>query len=198
MTSALFRSEPEGRGAGAKLAPPGDDGARRSRSEPDLSSRRPQRAGPAGPSVIGPGTEIVGRVEMRGDLRVEGRIEGTISVEGEVVVSEQGSVDGEIEADDVVVEGRIEGGVRARGSARFRSGCRMRGDVRSPVVEVQEGGTLDGRIDMTGEGAESAGATAGAKPGLVARGAASAADSRGSENGEDGSATAGKRQEGSA
>lgn len=193
MKSTLFRSDPQEQEAGSKDGRPEKNDAGTSRSVPDPSpSRRPQDVRPEGPSVIGPGTEIVGHVDMRGDLRVEGRIEGTVSVEGEVVISERGSVEGEIDADEVVLEGRVEGSVRARGSARFRSGCRMRGDVTSPVVEIEEGGLLDGRVDMTGERAAPA-----AKPGreapaakpsreapdVVARDGGAATDEEGRENG---------------
>jgi cytoskeletal protein CcmA (bactofilin family) len=178
VTSALFRTEPEGQGAQAKVAAPEDDGARRP-EEAGLSPRRSAQGRPAGPSVIGPGRESVGRVEVRDDLRIEGRIEGTVSVRGEVVVSDRGSVEGEIEADDIVIEGRMDGQLKARGSARFRSGCRMHGDVRSPVVELEEGGALDGRIEMSGEGPAPTGTKA------AATGGAAAGRARGDAPGEE-------------
>lgn len=150
MASGLFRQGPNG--GEAEVATRDEKGAaERTVERPKPYPGAPARTErPGGPSVVGPGTEITGEVEVRGDLRVEGRIEGDVSTKGEVVVSDRGSLKGTVEADAVVVEGRIEGKVRARQVARFKAGCRVTADVESPAVELEEGGRFEGRIDMGG------------------------------------------------
>lgn len=103
-------------------------------------------------TIVGRGTELVGDLTGSGQVRVEGRVDGTIRVDGEVQVADDGSVEGRIEADEVVAAGRISGTVAARDAVRLEDGCRVDADVFCPVLELQEGGVLNGRVDMSGEG----------------------------------------------
>lgn len=133
------------------------DDARAARTRPDDDSeeaayRRGLRPGrdvrPGGASVVASGTEITGEVTTRGDLRIEGKVDGDVRTRGEVVVSTRGTVEGDVEADVVVVEGRIDGTVAAREVARFRPGCHVSADIRSPAVQLDEGAIFNGRIEM--------------------------------------------------
>lgn len=143
---------PDKREPGAETGPkpvrPGSQG----RGSPASRTGAPPKAspGPAGVSVVAAGTEITGEVTTRGDLRIEGRVEGDVHTRGEVVVSDGGSVKGDVDADVVVVEGRIDGTVTARQVARFRRGCHVSADIESPAVQLDEGAGFNGRIDMKG------------------------------------------------
>ncbi len=64
-------------------------------------------------SVLGAGTQIVGDVSTSGDAQVGGRLLGNIRADGQVIVAEGGSVQGEIEAAEVVIGGEVTGHLRA-------------------------------------------------------------------------------------
>lgn len=121
-------------------------------SEKDDDGPAPRRVGQQGTSIIGPGAEMVGDLTGSGQLRIEGRVDGTIRMDGEVQVAAGGAVEGRIEADSVVTAGRIDGTIAARDAVRLEDGCRVEADVFSPVLELMEGGMLDGRVDMSGSG----------------------------------------------
>lgn len=103
----------------------------------------------ASTSIVGRGTELTGDVVGSGQLRVEGRVDGTIRMDGEVQIAAEGTVEGRIEADEVVAAGRVSGTVTARDAVRLEDGCQVDADVHSPVVELQEGGLLNGRVEMS-------------------------------------------------
>lgn len=111
------------------------------------------RAPPSGgsTSIIGRDSELTGDLDGSGQLRVEGRVEGTVRMDGEVHVASGGSVEGRIEADEVVAAGRVSGTIAARGAVRLEDGCDVDADVHCPVLELEEGGRLNGRVDMTGD-----------------------------------------------
>lgn len=102
----------------------------------------------ATPSVIGSGMELDGQLRARGDLRIEGRVKGSIKTEGEVVVARKGFVDGDIEAREVHVGGRVSGKITASAAARFMEGCQVDAEVRAPAIQIEEGGTVNGRLLM--------------------------------------------------
>jgi cytoskeletal protein CcmA (bactofilin family) len=142
--------------------------------------------------------ELEGQLTARGDLRIEGRVKGSIRTQGEVVVAREGVVDGDIEAAEVHVGGRVSGTVIATGAARFMEGCRVDAEIRAPVVSIEEGGTVNGRLVMEtrSSGGSSSGSSAGGPGGASSKsGSGSEKSSPGggsSESGASGKSGGGK------
>lgn len=105
-------------------------------------------------SVVGPGMEIEGDCRCDGSLRIDGRVHGTIRSRKSVVVGENGAVEGDILTQDAVVAGHVVGSIRAESRLELRDGCQVEGDIRSPIVRLEEGGHLDGEVDMSVDGSE--------------------------------------------
>ena len=99
-------------------------------------------------SVLGGGMTITGDVTGEGEFRIEGRVEGSVTTTGRVVVDASGEVEGGIEASEVVASGKISGNIEAKDAVRLKNGCQVEADVQAPVIELEEGGTVNGRLDM--------------------------------------------------
>lgn len=123
----------------------------RSSSDDRSRDEEPRSGGDRDVTYLAPGFRVDGELESPGDLRIAGRVEGMVRARGEVVVAENGEVDAEVHAATVVVAGRLAGTVHASERATFRKGCRVDGDVYAPVVGLEEGGRLTGRLHMSGE-----------------------------------------------
>lgn len=190
MTSAIFKRDED--------QPSDEARSERGRTGPEergsgqRGGRRAERrsGGGSSASVIGPGTTVVGSITMDDDLQIDGRLDGSVSTEGSVTVTDRGTVDGDIEAAEVVISGRVDGTIRVDQVARFRSGCQVTADVHTPSITVEEGGVVDGRLTMT-----DAGRGAGAKrPAAAAAGASGGASS--SSGGADSSSGSGSSTSG--
>lgn len=111
-------------------------------------------------SVVGTGTTVDGDLRARGELRIEGKVLGTIRSKGPVVVAPEGTVEGRIEAELVVAAGRIDGEIAASQMVRVESTARVTADVDSPTLAIEDGATFDGAVNMdrssAGAGAASA------------------------------------------
>lgn len=101
-------------------------------------------------SIVGPGMKIIGDCETEGTLRVEGKVEGTIRSEKAVVIGEEGEVVGDVHTQDAVVAGRVEGSIVAESRIELQESARIKGDIRCRRVKLEEGGFVDGRIEMGG------------------------------------------------
>jgi len=123
------------------------------RPDASASAARPATSA-ATETRIGPALRVDGRVLGGGPLRVEGRVEGEIQVEGRVVVAEGGTVAGRIRAVAVVVEGRVEGDVVATDRAEVTSSGATEGDIEAPRVVIAEGAFLKGNVTMGGRAGE--------------------------------------------
>ena len=99
-------------------------------------------------SVLGGGMKVTGDVAGEGEFRIEGRVEGSVSTDGRVIVEASGEVLGDIEAAEVVASGKVSGKITASGAVRLEKGCEVEADVEAATISLEEGGIVNGRLKM--------------------------------------------------
>ncbi|SHH18022.1 protein CcmA, bactofilin family [Thermosyntropha lipolytica DSM 11003] len=92
--------------------------------------------------------EIKGEIHTKGSLRLDGRVEGQIKAEGDVVLGEKGWVKGEIKAKNIIIAGNIEGNVHAENRLEIAPSGQVHGDVACDILVIEEGGILNGLARM--------------------------------------------------
>ncbi len=102
-------------------------------------------------TIVGPAIAIRGRIDGEEDLRVEGRIEGSISLTETLYVEPSGVVIAEVEARDVVVSGVIIGDVTAVNSVTLNKGAKLIGNIRAPRLIIADGASFRGDVTMDGD-----------------------------------------------
>jgi L-aminopeptidase/D-esterase-like protein/cytoskeletal protein CcmA (bactofilin family) len=99
-------------------------------------------------SVFGADLTWKGEIGGRGGLLIEGAFEGEITLNGLIVVGEQGRVVCRtLKANTVVVAGSVRGDITARRVEITRTG-RVWGDVVAEAFSTEEGAFLRGQITM--------------------------------------------------
>jgi len=99
-------------------------------------------------SVIGPGINWKGDLKGKGGVRIEGTLEGDISMRGLVVIGESGRVTCEqIKADTLVVAGIVKANILAT-RLEIRATGRIWGDVVTTSFSTEDGAFLRGQIRM--------------------------------------------------
>src|SRR5262245_45149091 len=63
----------------------------------------------AAASVIGPGTVVRGNVRGEGSLEIQGRVEGDVTVSGDVVIGDAAVVRGNVTGGELSVAGTVQG-----------------------------------------------------------------------------------------
>lgn len=102
-------------------------------------------------SVIAQGIEIKGDIISQGSIRIDGAVDGKLSIKGDVILGEKGRIKGEIKVDNLIVAGRVEGNVVASGRFEITANGYMKGDVTCNILTIEEGGVLDGSSRMIGQ-----------------------------------------------
>lgn len=102
-------------------------------------------------TIVGPAISIYGRIEGQEDLRVEGRIEGAVSLTETLYVEPSGLVFAEVEARDVVVSGIIIGNVSAQNSVTLNKGAKLVGNIQAPRLIIADGAAFRGDVVMDGD-----------------------------------------------
>jgi cytoskeletal protein CcmA (bactofilin family) len=102
-------------------------------------------------SVLGAGISWQGEINGIGGVRIDGAFDGQITVNGVVVIGEQGRVTtGHIRAKSVIVSGSVKGDISAQRVEISRTG-RVWGDVTTVSFSTEEGAFLRGQITMEDE-----------------------------------------------
>ena len=112
-------------------------------------------------ATIGPSIRIRGDLAGDEDLLVQGQVEGTISLEQNLVtVGKDGKVNATVNARVIIVEGQVDGDLNAEEQVTLKKSAGVRGNIVSPRVSLEDGARFKGSIDMEGQASKKPGATA--------------------------------------
>ena len=101
---------------------------------------------------LGPRDTLQGRLDIQGELRIQGTVEGELKVSGDVTVDSSATVQATIEGGgNVSIRGQVTGNVTARRRLTLGGSGRLNGDVKVGRLTVEDGATLNGTVTMTGE-----------------------------------------------
>lgn len=97
------------------------------------------------------GTAVTGELRFSGTMRIEGDFHGSIATDDVLTIGEHA----DIHAGEVEVHGRVSGNIAAVRRIDISSTGRVLADIRTPVLVIEDGGTLDGRSRMSGDPGDS-------------------------------------------
>jgi cytoskeletal protein CcmA (bactofilin family) len=144
---------------------PGDAVVGAQQSAPDVAPERPAEPLPSpireplpvnelrnrNSSLIGATVVIRGDLEAGENLRIEGRVEGSINHTADsLVICAGGVVQATIRAQTIEIEGRVEGDIYSTRSVVIRESASVFGNICTPSISIAEGAYFKGNIDMDG------------------------------------------------
>ena len=94
-------------------------------------------------------TQIVGDIDSQTNIRVDGKIKGTLRVKGKLVLGEKGIIEGEIDCESAEIEGTITGNIAASGLLSLKSTSRITGDVTTQKLSMETGAEHNGLTSMS-------------------------------------------------
>jgi cytoskeletal protein CcmA (bactofilin family) len=99
--------------------------------------------------IIGAKTQFKGEITGAETVLVEGLVEGTIRISGDLRVGRGGTVKATVSAQSVVVAGELAGDCHAAQRVEIEASGRLTGNIRAPRVVIVEGATFRGNSDMS-------------------------------------------------
>lgn len=97
-------------------------------------------------SLIASGVTIEGTVVTDGDIRIEGRLVGTLVCKAKLVLGTSGSIEGVVDAFNAAVAGTIKGNVVVRDMVQMQETGKIEGDLIAVKMGMQVGGGVSGNI----------------------------------------------------
>lgn len=102
-----------------------------------------------GKSVIGKNIKFRGELIGTEDLHIEGKIEGTVLMEGQnLSIGKEGEIEANVHAQTIIINGKLTGDVLADDIIEIRSSAVVKGNLIAPRIKLDDGGKFRGSMDM--------------------------------------------------
>ena len=99
-------------------------------------------------NLIGVGTSIEGEVTSSGDIRIDGRLSGSVNTKGKVVIGSTGMVEGNVNASNADVSGELKGSITVSELLALKSSAKLDGDIVTNKLAIEPGATFTGSCSM--------------------------------------------------
>jgi cytoskeletal protein CcmA (bactofilin family) len=96
------------------------------------------------------GTTIEGHIKSDSNIRIDGRLKGTITTKGKLVIGATGSIEGEIICDSADVEGMFVGKINVSNLLTLKSSAKLTGDIVTGKLAIEPGAVFSGSCSMGG------------------------------------------------
>jgi cytoskeletal protein CcmA (bactofilin family) len=112
------------------------------------ASSSPQARQPVGfETVLGANATLKGDLKSQANIRLDGTFEGTLEIDGNVLVGETAKITADIHAKNVSIAGAVRGNVSGKKVQLLRTG-RVWGDISATSIATEEGAFIEGKITM--------------------------------------------------
>ncbi|HZH02169.1 MAG TPA: bactofilin BacN [Myxococcaceae bacterium] len=98
--------------------------------------------------IIGRGIIIKGSLSGGGDLVIEGRVEGQISLKNHLTIEGTAHVQADIRAEELTINGEASGNIDASSKVAINASAKVAGDIKAPRVIIEDGAVFNGSIEM--------------------------------------------------
>jgi cytoskeletal protein CcmA (bactofilin family) len=99
-------------------------------------------------NVLGGDVEIKGNLKFSGELTFEGKLDGEIQTDGTLQLGDTAVINGNINAQNVVVRGKVNGNIVAKEKIDIKSKTELFGDIRASKLAIEEGVTFVGKTEV--------------------------------------------------
>jgi cytoskeletal protein CcmA (bactofilin family) len=99
-------------------------------------------------TLISEGCVFDGNLKAPAYVRIDGQINGDVTIDEGLILGEKGIVTGNITTKEIIVYGTVKGNISTH-SLEIRATGRITGDIKTEVLQVETGGTHNGKLSMS-------------------------------------------------
>jgi cytoskeletal protein CcmA (bactofilin family) len=99
-------------------------------------------------NIIGNGTIIKGEIESNGDIRIDGKVIGTLKSNGKIVLGQNGNIEGDIYCKQADLSGRVTGKIFVDELTSLKSTSRVEGELSTKQLYIEIVAIFTGKCEM--------------------------------------------------
>ncbi|HEX5111321.1 MAG TPA: polymer-forming cytoskeletal protein [Saprospiraceae bacterium] len=94
------------------------------------------------------GTNVEGTVYAEKDIRIDGTMKGTLICKGKVIIGPTGTIIGDVQCENAVIEGRFDGILTVGEVLHVKETAKIEGDISTQKLIVQPGSIFNVKCKM--------------------------------------------------
>ncbi len=118
--------------------------------KPDTMSKAAEPVNAGKINSIMEGTSIEGEIRSDSNIRIDGRVKGTITVRGRLIVGATGMIEGEVSCQSSEIEGTVLGKVNCQDLLSLKATAKLQGDINTKKLAIEPGAVFTGNCSMGG------------------------------------------------
>jgi len=99
-------------------------------------------------TIIGSSVHVSGNFNGKGNMIIEGSLEGEITIEGILYVGDGARVVANIEAKEARLGGNINGNIKIKEYLEISSSAIINGNITTNMLSIAKGAAINGKIEM--------------------------------------------------
>ena len=99
-------------------------------------------------NMIGAGTIITGDIISKGDIRIDGTLNGSVNTEGRVVLGREGVIEGDVICKDADISGIIKAKITVSQLLSLKTSAKLNGDIITNKLSIEPGAAFSGSCSM--------------------------------------------------
>ncbi len=103
-------------------------------------------------TVVGPSITIEGDFKGKGNILVQGTINGSITTDNNITVEDGAMINASIQAQNAIIAGQVNGNITIQSRLDLLNTSKIIGDIEADVINMEAGAVFNGKSTMRGEG----------------------------------------------
>ena len=99
-------------------------------------------------NTIGVGTVIMGDIQSKGDIRLDGTLKGSVNTTGKVVLGKEGLVEGDVVCNSADISGTIKAKITVSQLLSLKATAKLNGDIVTNKLSIEPGASFTGSCSM--------------------------------------------------
>jgi len=99
-------------------------------------------------TLVGANTELNGDITSKGMIRIDGKVTGNVSIQGDILIGEDAYIKGDVNASNLHIAGSLEGNVFCSGLLKLLPTAKLIGNIQVKSFVCEEGGVFEGTCKM--------------------------------------------------
>ena len=99
-------------------------------------------------NLIGNGTVFKGDIESNGDIRIDGRLIGSVKSNGKISVGQTGIIEGDLTCKQAEISGVVKGNINTEELTALKSTSKVEVDLNTKQLLIEVGAQFTGKCVM--------------------------------------------------
>jgi cytoskeletal protein CcmA (bactofilin family) len=120
------------------------------KSAPPPMNKPSEPISPGKINSIMEGTSITGEVNSDSNIRIDGKVKGTVNAKGRVIIGQNGVIEGEVVCQSSDIEGTLIGKINCQDLLSLKATAKLQGDINTKKLAIEPGAVFTGNCSMAG------------------------------------------------